>query len=394
MRAHRPWWALPALGALVLCSSVSAGAAPALVEEDYTFTSSLDGTGPLYATAVFRKDAKRDPVMVVQTGYGGSRRSVGFSARHMADRGFFCLCIALRGRDRSSGKSDDGGLEIMDIHDGVHAGVTRYGDKLDGSRVSIIGYSNGGGNVFFATVRFPYLFRASMALFGMSDYGMWARLNPAWGKHVIRTVGGTPDELPDKYMARNSCLAAGNLSGTRFHIAYDEQERACPIPMDTAFVNAAEKAGCKNVFLHVSKKTDKHRWRHGYNTKGHLSPIEDRFMDDIEQSKATTPTMPDTGELVVLGFLVTPRFRCVLGRGDDAVAKVSYRFRPDGAEFTFAEPLTSKKDVRATITVPAGVFNADVDVLVGDAKPKTVPLGQAIVFEMPARAAAKIRTKR
>jgi len=379
----------------VMCST-GLCAAESLVEEDYTFTSSLDATGPLYAKAVYRKSAKGDPIMVVQHGYGGRRQSVVYSARRMVSRSYFCLCIDTRGCGGSAGTQDDGGLEIMDIRDGILAGVKKYGDKLDPSRVSIIGYSNGGANVYFATVRFPYLFGASMAMFGITDYAMWIGLHPpkfGFRKHVVKAVGGEPADVPDKYMARNTCLAAGNLSGTRFHIVYDEQERLCPIPMNTAFVNASHKAGYKNLFLHVSKKTDKHRWRHGYNTRGHLSPIEDVFMDDIDKSQPETPTMPAAGELVVLGFLVTPRFTCVLGHGDDAVARIAFRFAPGKAELKLSKPMTSNKDVRAKITLPAGLFEGDVLVGVNDGKPATFPGAKTIELTAPAGATITIQQK-
>jgi len=111
--------------------------------------------------------------MVVQHGYGGNRGNVVYSAQRMAQRGFFCICIDTRGNGGSAGKQDDGGIEIMDIYDGIQAAIKKYPKQIQANMVSIVGYSNGGGNVFFSTMRFPYLFRASMSFFGIPDYGMW-----------------------------------------------------------------------------------------------------------------------------------------------------------------------------------------------------------------------------
>ena len=358
---------LHALLLLVAMAGASVAAAEQkIVKEDFTFTSSFDGIGPLGATVIFPENAHNSPMMVVQHGYGGNRTNVLFSANRMAERGYFCVCLETRGWGGSAGNHDDGGIEIMDIYDGIQAAAQKYADKLDASRVSIVGYSNGGANVFFATVRFPYLFRASMAFFGIPDYGMWVKLQAGFRDPVTTAVGGTPEQVPDKYLARSATLAAGNLSGTRFHIAYDETESLCPIAMDDAFVDAAKKAGCKDIFVHVSKTTDPNRWMHGYNG-GHLSPAEDIFLDDIEKANAAKPVMPPAGELIVVGFVVTPRFRCVLGNGDDAVAKMKFDLREGAARFVFS-PLSSNKQAKAAVTLLQDAADCDVEVVAGNTK--------------------------
>jgi dienelactone hydrolase len=359
-------------------AAVCAAAEPVIQQEDFSFTSAFDGTGPLKATVVFQRAAKNHPMMVVQHGYEGARHQVLFSARRMAARGYFCVCISTRGWDGSAGRHDDGGIEIMDIYDGIRAAAKKYSGKADGSRVSIIGYSHGGGNAFLATVRFPYTFRAGMALFGVADYGMWTRLQSSYRATVAEAVGGTPEAVPGKYAARNASLAAGNLSGTRFHIAYDEAETLCPIPMNDAFVAAARKAGSRDVFVHVSRKTDKHRWTHGYNY-GHLSPIEDVLMDDIEKHSPPSPVMPPAGELTVIGFVVTPRFRCVLGNGDDAAARLRYDLRNGTAKFHFT-PLTRNKQVSAKVTLPDGA-DCDVEIIVDGRKVDVIRKGAELMAE-------------
>ena len=362
-----------------------------IVKEDFTFASSLDGTGPLGAAVVYPESPQKLPMMVVQHGYFGNRGNVLFSANRMAERGYFCLCIDTRGWGDSAGAHDDGGIEIMDIYDGIQAAIAKYGDKLDDSRISIVGYSNGGANVFFATVRFPYLFRAAMAFFGISDYGMWVKLQGNFREPVIKAIGGTPEEVPDKYLARSAVLAAGNLAGTRFHIAYDETENLCPIPMNDAFVEATKHAGYKDIFVHVSKAADKNRWIHGYNG-GHLSPIEDVFMDDVEKANPSRPAMPATGELTVIGFVVTPRFQCVLGSGDDAVAKMKFDLRDGAAKFAFS-PISSNKQAKARVTLCQDAADCDVEVVAGQTR-STLAKGSRLEAETTIDSTLEFREKK
>ena len=319
-----------------------------LAEQNLIFRSSYDGVGPLYATAIYPSiHDQHYPIVVVQHGYSGNRGMVLYSARRIAQHGFFCLCIEMRGRGQSAGMRDDGGIEIMDIYDGIAAAKTNFADIVDNSRVSIIGYSNGGGNVFFANIRFPFLFNASMALFGIPDYGMWYKLSPLEKdrENLRSSIGGSPEDLPDKYLTRNMVIAASNLSGTRFHIAFDEMETRCPNIMSETFYNTAKSKGYENIFLHISKQNDKHRFEHGYNTNGEHSHIEDFFIDDIEKTNLQTPIMPSAGHLVVLGYIITPKFKLFLNNGDDGIANLRYDISNKQVRLIL-KPITKIKGLR------------------------------------------------
>ena len=323
-----------------------------LVTEDFTYTSSLDGTGPLYATVYYSPGASKLPVMLVMHGYWGKRANVEYSARRMAERGYFAVALDTRGWGGAAGMHDEGGLETMDIFDGLQAALAKYPGRTDPARVSIVGYSNGGANVFFSCVRFPYLFRGGLAFFGIPDYGQWIGLNPNFRAPVLQAMGlAAPADAPDRFVARSATLAAGNLiSGLRLHIAYDEQEALCPIKMDDDFVAAAQAGGAPYVFVHVSKVTDKTRNTHGYNDNGRLSPVEDLFMDDIEKNQPAAPVMPDSGVLTVIGYLVTPKFTILVGSGENAAATVHYRCLNGAVRFTFS-PLSSNPDAAAKVTL-------------------------------------------
>jgi len=344
-----------------------------LSTDDFSFNNTIDHTGPLWATAVYKPYASRAPLMVVQCGYMGNHSLVAYSARRMAQRGYFCLSVDIRGRGRSKGKVDDGGLEIMDIYDGIQAAIQRHPDRIDPKRISIVGYSNGGANAFFAAARFPYLFRGAMSFFGIPDYGMFALRNTNYTARTTAAVGGTLTQIPDKYLVRNATLAASNLCGTRFHLACDTEEQMCPMYLQETFIDAVKKVNDPNMVLHLSKPGDIHRWLHGYNN-GYLNPAEDAFMDDIEAIETPSQPMQPTGELTVLGFIVTPKFSIVLGTGDDAAARVRYAFTATGASFAFT-PMTSNANVRAVLLFSLETAEKSWDVFVNNAKNATIPRG-------------------
>ncbi len=380
----------PFVPLLLLWAVLAAGAQAAAAEpksEDFTFESSVDKTGPLIAAAVYASTPGKLPLMVVQHGYSGNRQNVAFSARRMAKRGYFCICIQPRGKGGSAGKQDDGGIEIMDIHDGIQAAIAKYPERIDPQKISIVGYSNGGANVFFSTVRFPWLFRASMAFFGIPDYGVWD-----YGGAVTKAVGGSVKELPDKYLVRNSTLAAGNLCGTRFHIAYDSEEGTCPPRIQEAFINAVKAVNYPDLTVHLSKPGDQNRWIHGYNS-GNLDAAEDLFMDDIQKIKAPLPAMKNSGQLTVLGFIVTPRFKSFLGKGDDAAAKVKYEFSAGNAKFTFS-PLTSDRKAKAAVTLVPEIADKDYDVSVNGSKFAAIKRGEPLKAEAALDAVLEFRVRK
>jgi hypothetical protein len=346
-----------------------------LKEEDYTFESSFDGTGPLYALAVYPKNAGNSPIMVLMCDCSGTRDRVRSSAVHMAGHDYFCICVEIRGHGDSAGKQDDNGLEIMDIYDGMQAAGRRYGELVDMSNISIAGYSGGGGNVYFAVLKFPFLFRGAITFFGISDYGMWGRLYQRCRPYIEANVGGSLEEVPQKYMVRNAALAAGNLRGTRFHIAYDQEETICPKIMNTVFFNAAKERGYENIFVHESRKEDKDRWLHKKRqVDGHLCPMEDVFMHDLASSSPGALVMPMAGALTVLGFIVTPKFKCVLRKGHDAVATVEYDFGQTEAWMDIV-PVTATQDCVGELTLAADLFAQSRQVIINGRKTATTTPG-------------------
>ena len=134
------------------------------------YRSSVDGTGPLLVDVCFQPSPKKLPLIVVMHGYGGGRDPVRPDIVRLAQRGLFAIAPDMRGRGRSAGQWDSGGLDVMDIYDAVQFGLREFAGQIDASNLNVMGYSGGGGNTFSCVVRFPDLFRVAASFFGVPDY--------------------------------------------------------------------------------------------------------------------------------------------------------------------------------------------------------------------------------
>jgi dienelactone hydrolase len=355
-----PSVAVAGMGMVLRATLPSAPATYTFAREELTFASRLDGTAPIHATVFVPHGVPHPPLLLLEHGYYGNRFNVSFSAQRFAERGFVALTVDPRGWADSAGAHDDGGLEVMDLYDAIDVAAARYG--VDPGRVSMIGYSNGGGSAFLAMVRMPLLFQGVMPVFGIPDYGEWIRDNPSFYEPVTHAVGATPEEAPGKYLARSATAAVANLRDVRVHLAWDEQETTCPIAMDRRFIAAAAAAGFTGITVHESHVGDAHRWLHQYNDGfhgGHLSPLEDAFADDLLHAPPRAPGPPE-GELMVPGFVVLPSAVVVLGSGEDGVGRVTWR--TSGGEthlrVTSSDGAAPDAKVRVRPVSPAGAWSA------------------------------------
>jgi len=409
--------ALVSIAALVVTTLASPLGAdePRLVVEDFRYRSTIDGTEPLYGRVVYAEGSQRKPIMLLQHGWNGDRSLVAYSAERMARQGFFAVCLQTRGWGgvrrrggivitevaKSAGVSDVCGIETHDVWDGLNAVIKRYGDRIDPQRISMIGYSYGGGVVYFANVRFPFVFRGALAFFGIPDYRRHIELRQAAGREPVELgplIGGLPNTHPDLFLARSATLAAGNLSGVRLHIAHDLEEETCPPQMAREFFSAVRTGGYQSIYLHESRPHDRDRWLHGYNRHDHpmvsrndrLSPMEDRFIEDIFRNDAVRPTMPTSGKLTILGFLTTPRFSCFAGMGNDTVARVVFSFSEQAAELKFS-PITSDPNAALRLTLPANLFADPMRVFIdGNERYRLLPR-ESLLVEATVTARVEIR---
>jgi pimeloyl-ACP methyl ester carboxylesterase len=295
--------------------------------QDLTYVSSLDGTQPLCADTAFIPDGRAKPLLVVMHGYGGGRGAVAQDIRELARRGVVAVAPDMRGRGGSAGHWDSGGLDVHDILDVVLAAVARYPGEIDARNLSIVGYSGGGGNAIACMVRFPDLFQTYVSFFGISDYGGWYRSGgrPDCNVWMEAALGGTPDEVPELYAARNAIPAAGNARCGKLHLFWDEEETMCPPAMIEAFLDVHRAAGLANAAVHVSRAGDARRWIHNYRAGNpDLRAADDLYLADVLAPKAESPELPPRGRLVVPGYLVTRRFQVWIENGQRGQVTVDY----------------------------------------------------------------------
>lgn len=325
-----------------------------LVETSLVHQSSVGDIHPLKSWIGFKADGKPKPLVVLMHGYGdpvlrhGGQRMVG-AVRSYAQRGLFAIAPDLRGREESAGLRDDGGLEILDIYDAVQAALEQYPRDTDPRNINIIGWSGGGGNTFSAVVRFPDLFSNAAAFYGIPDYACFADA-PHWRGICSPNVGGTPAQVPDRYLARNSTLAAVNVRYTNFHFYWDEEETICPAQMNDAFAVQAKQLGYPNIHPHRSKATDAGRWLHTGITRPAGLEFDRTFLKAILDRNNPDPQLAPEGDLIVPGFLMTKRFQILFGHGNDAVVKVRYVLDSKEYRFDF-RLLTSDPSVRGWLRV-------------------------------------------
>ena len=316
--------------AFVIVSSLALVAPVNAVEPTFAtfdYASSVDGTKPLNADVCFNADAKPKPLILVMHGYSGSRKDVSFDLRELAPQGVFAVAPDMRGRGGSAGNWDSGGLDVHDILDAVLEVIKRYPKEIDAKNLNVIGYSGGGGNAIACAVRFPDLFRNCVSFFGISDYGGWYRSKgrPDCNAIMDKALGGTPDSLPDVFLARNAIPAAANAKVAKLHFVWDELEKDCPANMIDEFIKVYRDAKLDRIAVHVSKKTDPVRWIHNYRSGNRdLSKADALFMPDVFDRNGVSPRLPKSGKLIVPGYLVTRSFQVFVEDGTRGQVTIEY----------------------------------------------------------------------
>lgn len=323
---------------------------PAAKFETFTYHSTLDGIGPLYADVGFIADGKPKPVVAVLHGYCGDRKAVTLDVQELAAKGVVAIAPDMRGGNGSAGKFDSGGLEIHDIVDALQEACRRYPNEVQPTNLNVLGYSGGGGNALSAATRFPDLFHVAVSFFGISDYAFWyhSKGRVDCNERMVAALGGTPEELPDVYAARNTNLAAGNNGVTRIHLFWDEEETQCPLAMIEAFAAESQRHGHVNCVKHVSRKGDAHRWIHNYRSGNRdLSLADELFLKDVFAPCETLLALPSKGTLVVCGYLATHHFRVMIEDGQRGIVTVVYDLSGDKAK---VEVMGNPKGLKVSIT--------------------------------------------
>ena len=277
------------------------------------------------------------PLLAVMHGYQGTSTNFVASVRHRLATYYgkvFLLLVEMRGRGGSEGAKDDSGREIYDIIDAIDYCITNYPAQIDANQIHIVGYSGGGGNAFACAAKFPDKFNTITTFFGMSDYGHDAV--DGWYQNITidyqalmeAAIGGSPTTTPNNYYARSAVDAITNYSGGYLRMYHDIADGLVKPVHSQRVASAMSAAGLSNYMLSISQLTDDPRWIHGYpqlETVGApCIQAEAQFMPNIINKTHAAWTIPASGTITVIGYIVTKRFSIWLNSGLDAVATVVY----------------------------------------------------------------------
>lgn len=354
-----------AASALVVLVSVAAARGEPIREVIYYQSSiSADANGPLDLVAEVNFDSARlsAPIAVVMHGYSpttGNLSNVRPAAQRLRDSGFFAVSVAMRGRDGSDGVRDSGGIEVYDILDAVEEVKDRYGDLVNGTNVHVTGYSGGGGNVMSCLTKFPDTFRVGSSFFGMSDYGFdsndgWWFLGSSSSHRSIMTTdignraSGAPGVL-DRYLARDSALAAINNPYSEIHLFHNYNETTCPPPnhwnyKGFALAGASKVGEFSNITVHegglgayvdfngngVNDPNELQSWPHSFPTADAQHAAESHYLDRLLAGLIPEPVLSAADELFVAGYVVTRPFSAWVGDGQDGAIGLEFEVSGSG----------------------------------------------------------------
>lgn len=297
------------------------------------------------------------PIVVLINGWDGKASDfLDTTLNRFAANGFFAVAIGMRGRDGASGARDASGREIYDIYDGIQYVTSNFSVS---NKIAICGYSGGGGNALAAACKFPDLFASVVDFYGMSDYGRdgtngWYQNcnNGTYQSNLLSAIG-SPISDPNNYYARDATAAITNYTSGHLCIFHDESDTVVPLIHTTRIKNALDGAGLTNYTLNQSNSGSGTRWTHGHAMESGIEFAAEQVWIPLFEA-ASTWTIPASGTVTVIGYIVTKRFTVWLNSGLDAAATVAYNTATDTYTVT---PLTTDP-INVTITQGAKTGSA------------------------------------
>lgn len=294
------------------------------------------------------------PILVIMHGYTQNTNFVATSdEQRIASYGVFVLNVGLRSSDNASGTKDNCRRDVFDIYDAVIQARTTFYGLVSQTLVGISGYSGGGGHALAVACKFPDFWNMVSAAFPMSDFGRdatdgwWANNGSgAYTGTIEARNGGSPATVPDTYYANDATAAIQNYTGGHLYLWHDKQDTAVPWVHSNRIKGAMDAAGLSNYSASFSDTGDAVRWLHIAPTAGqNIVQIEPTITGSLKSNVSWT--IPVSGTIKVIGYIVTKRFTIWLNTGLDAAATVVY----DTVAGTYTvTPLTSNAVMAVTIT--------------------------------------------
>ncbi|NQX60131.1 alpha/beta hydrolase family protein [Paenibacillus qinlingensis] len=222
---------------------------------------------------------------------------------------YLIVQVDMRGRAFSSGMADCNGLELIDIYDAVEFVRQEYGDwTVNPERVYIEGGSGGGGNVLAAVAKFPDLFAAATALYGVSDYARWYEqdLIGEFRDEMDVWIGCPPQDDPLRYAARSGLALGANLH-TPLYLTHGDGDIRIPVMMSRQYVEQLTQLGKAHLVQYDELPGVGDRSHTGGATLQHLHDLQERSEANRQRHDRPIELAP-IGVLLVGGYLYTKHF--------------------------------------------------------------------------------------
>jgi dipeptidyl aminopeptidase/acylaminoacyl peptidase len=220
-------------------------------------------------------EAKPPPVLVDVHGGPTDQSTVDWKPRirWFVSRGWAVLSPNYRGSTgygRSYRHALDhawGELDVSDTVTGVQA-LTRD-DRVDASRVAVLGGSAGGFTALLVAAHSPPVVRAAVSLFGVTDlFDLAATTHRFESRYLDRLVGTLPEHA-DRYESRSPVQRAGDIT-VPVLVLQGADDKVVPPAQAQLFVDSMRAAG-GTVEQHV------------YDGEGHGFSKEGTIVDSFER---------------------------------------------------------------------------------------------------------------
>jgi len=326
---------------------------PSAVQGTFTYASTIDpAINDLYAKYAYMPNSKNLPIVLLMHGYDSDASSfTNETMEAFARKNIFACAVGLRGFNDAGGASDSSAREIYDIYDALSYIRTNFPDIVSSNRAAVVGYSSGGGNALACTCKFPDTWTDIVSHFGISDYGHdatygWYQEVAEYRTTMETRIGGNPTAVPNAYYARAHVLALANYSGGHIQFFHDVDDAQVPVDQTQRAVAALVAAGLINYTARYTSSANVIRWLHAYPTaRDPVHWTSDIWSLPITKQTHAVWTIPASGSVKVMGYIVTKRFSIWLGDGTAHAADVVYNTATDSYTVT---PLTGEAAVTIT----------------------------------------------
>lgn len=297
----------------------------------FRYASNIDPVASLYAKYAYQESGRDLPVVLLMHGYtSGTEHFSDLTMERLSRRGLFVCAVGMRGRDGATGKPDSSAREIHDIYDALMHVRQHFKGIASPDRAAVVGYSGGGGNALACACKFPDSFTDIVSHFGISDYGYdpitgWYQNVAMYHDAAAKAIGGSPEEVPCSYFARNHAIAISNYRGGHIYFFHDTDDPEVPLFQSQNAGAMLRSAGLMNFTEYYTTDGDAVRWLHGHPDEVEtLRHTEEIWCPPVAAGVHAPWIMPPRGRVKVMGYIVTKRFSIWLGDGTNVVADVEF----------------------------------------------------------------------